>query len=67
MDLDKWLTKDIYWQEAIYQAVSSVIEARNKKEKEEKDSLMKQISGNQESAPYVSPFATVPKPTFQMG
>jgi hypothetical protein len=64
MDLDKWLTKDVYWQEAVYQAVSSVIEARNKKEK---DSLMKQISGSQESALYVSPFATVPKPTFQMG
>jgi TRAP-type C4-dicarboxylate transport system substrate-binding protein len=66
MPLAEWLSLDEYYQEAVYQAVSKVVEAQKKENQEQTDKIMKEISDTKETGPYISPFAGTPKPKFSM-
>jgi len=67
LPLEEWFTMDVYYQQALYQSVVKVVEAQEKKSKEAADKIISKIDEGKETGPYVSPFNSVPKPTFQMG
>ena len=66
MPLQEWFALDAFYQEAVYQAVSKVVEAQKKENQEATDKIMKEISDTKETGPYISPFAGNPKPKFQL-
>ena len=65
MTIEQWVNYDDYWQEAIFQAVSGLVENQKKESSKHTEDILKAMgSGNEQ--PYISPMATMPKPTFQM-
>lgn len=66
MTLEEWINYDEFWQEAIFQSVTGLVEAQKKESNKTTEEILKAMGSGQESH-YVSPMATMPKPSFQMG
>ena len=67
ISLDTWLDQDALWQETLIQAVGSLVEARNKASREERDHIIKATQEGKPEPAYSSPFSNPSmRPQFQM-
>ena len=66
ISLDAWLDQDALWQETLIQAVGSLVDARNKASREERDYIIKATQEGKEQPPSVSNFNPSMMPKFHM-
>lgn len=66
MPAEYWLSQDMFWQQAYFQAVNEFIIQQNKKQKEVMEGMSNSIKDSAQSTPYISPMANMPKPNFFM-
>lgn len=62
MPLDKFNELNEFEQYAVFTAVNQFISDKNK----EQQKVINEIKGSQDSAPYVSPMSSLPRPSFQL-
>lgn len=67
MSAEYWMSQDVFWQRAYFQAVNEFVTQQNKKQKEANDAMTQSIANRESSTPYVSPMAHIPRPSFQLG